>query len=91
MLLGDSVGRQGLADLSLPDDQGLRLMALLVVLHQAAQLVVDRPDHLEAALLFQGLLQHRVKGRLLLVRGHGGIGAEHRLHTALWMSSVCLV
>ena len=80
VLLGDSVGRQGLADLSLPDDQGLRLMALLVVLHQAAQLVVDRLDHLEAALLFQGLLQHRVKGRLLLVRGHGGIGAEHRLH-----------
>ena len=80
MLLGDAVGRQCLADLPLPDDQGLRLTALLVVLHQAAQLVVDRLDHLEATLLLQGLLQHGVKGRLLLVCGHGGLGAEHRFH-----------
>ena len=58
-------------------------MALLVVLHQATQLIVDRLDHLVAALLPQGVREHRGKGSLLGLGRHGSRSVEQGIDQGL--------
>ena len=72
--------------------QRLRYLGLLVALNQLPQPLVDRLDHIHAAVLLQRLLKGPAKGLPLLYGGHRQLRAEHRFHKLrvadLWLAEV---
>lgn len=91
MGVGHAAGLEDALDRPFGEGQGLRLLPLPVLLHQLAELVVDRLYHLTAALVGQGVAQQGLERLLLRGGGHGATRRNTASTSSGWFSPLSLV